>query len=243
MYHTFQKIIAFSEKHRHLLIKSMLISFLGAIFSALQLMALMIVLDHVLADKRDMSAAWISLGIMILSIAGIAVTSYFSIIKQTETGYYMVAEKRLRIGDRLRYIPMGYFNENSLGNITAVVTTSLGDVENSASRCLVMILGGIFNTLGLTLALLLADCRVGLVVLAGLLLYLLVTELSQKHASSGTLELALFPFYQHDCLNVRRDGKRDIFTFIYDTVDYCFSYSQCVKVYKRSKINCCRFNH
>lgn len=54
--------------------------------------------------------------------------------------------KRVHIGDRLRYIPMGYFNDNSLGNITAVVTTTLGDVENNAARCLVSVIGGFLNT-------------------------------------------------------------------------------------------------
>lgn len=66
-------------------------------------------------------------------------------MEQTETGYCMVAEKRIHIGDRLRYIPMGYFNKNSIGNITAIVTTTLGDVENSAARVLVSVLGG-FST-------------------------------------------------------------------------------------------------
>ena len=57
----------------------------------------------------------------------------------------MVAQKRIEIGDRLRYIPMGYFNKNSLGAITGVVTTTLGDVENSAARCLVTLFGGFFK--------------------------------------------------------------------------------------------------
>ena len=74
-------------------------------------------------------------------------------MRKAETGYFMVAEKRIHIGDRLRYIPMGYFNDNSLGNITAVVTTTLSDVENNAARCLVSVIGGFLNTLGLCLGL------------------------------------------------------------------------------------------
>ena len=97
----------------------------------------------------------------------------------------MVADKRIHIGDRLRYIPMGYFNKNSLGNITAVVTTTLTDVENSAARCLVMILGGFLNTFALLLMLLGSDYRMGLIALAGLLLYLVATELSQKHSAAA----------------------------------------------------------
>ena len=41
--------------------------------------------------------------------------------EQTETGYCMVAEKRIHIGDRLRYIPMGQFIINN--TIDCYITT------------------------------------------------------------------------------------------------------------------------
>lgn len=183
MFHIFQNIFEFSGSHKKLLIRSMIVSFLGALCSALQFLALMIVLERVLSGNRDMNTVFIALGIMLAALAGSAVASYFSMIQQTETGYCMVAEKRIQIGDRMRYIPMGYFNENSLGNITAVITTSLGDVENSAARCLVMTLGGTLNTVALALALVIADWRIGLIVFGGIFLYLLVTEISQKQSA------------------------------------------------------------
>ena len=95
---------------------------------------------------------WPVIGVMLVSVAGRTACSYWSTNAETETGYFMVAEKRIHIGDRLRYIPMGYFNDNSLGNITAVVTTTLGDVENNAARCLVSVIGGFLNTLAMSLA-------------------------------------------------------------------------------------------
>ena len=183
MYRILKKIYAFAGSRRSLLTRSIFLSFVGAIFSALQFLALMIVLDALLAGDRDMRTLWLSLAIMLVSIAGKAATSYISTNQQTETGYCMVAEKRIHIGDRLRYIPLGYFSENSLGNITAVVTTTLGDVENSAARCLVMIFGGFLNTLALALAVLGADWRLGLISLAGILVYLAATELSQRHTA------------------------------------------------------------
>lgn len=183
MFHILQNIFEFSGSHKRLLIRSMIVSFLGALCSALQFLALMIVLERVLSGNRDMNTVFIALGIMLAALAGSTVASYFSMIQQTETGYCMVAEKRIQIGDRMRYIPMGYFNENSLGNITAVITTSLGDVENSAARCLVLTVGGTLNTIALALALLIADWRIGLIVFGGILVYLLVTELSQKQSA------------------------------------------------------------
>ena len=185
MIRVIKKIFAFSGKRKGLLIRSIFISFIGAVFSALQFLALMVVLDALIAGEKQISILWISLGIMLVSIIGKDITSYFSTNQQTETGYFMVADKRIHIGDRLRYIPMGYFNKNSLGNITAVVTTTLTDVENSAARCLVMILGGFLNTFALLLMLLGSDYRMGLIALAGLLLYLIATELSQKHSAAA----------------------------------------------------------
>lgn len=183
MYGVLKKIFAFAGSRRGLLKKSMAVASLGALFSALQFGALMVALAVILSGNRDGKIIWLALGIMLLSILGQAAASYYSNVRQTETGYFMVAEKRIHIGDRLRYIPMGYFDQKSLGNITAVVTTTLGDVENAAARCLVSVIGGVLNTLAFTLALLFVDWRVGLVVLLGVVLYLVITELSQKHNS------------------------------------------------------------
>ena len=178
MFSVLRKISAFAGNRRGLLKKSMLVAFLGAVFTAFQFWALMLTLE-ILVGGANLSI-WPVIGIMLVSVAGRTACSYWSTNAETETGYFMVAEKRVHIGDRLRYIPMGYFNDNSLGNITAVVTTTLGDVENNAARCLVSVIGGFLNTLAMCLAILLVDWRLGLLAIAGILAYLLVTELSQR---------------------------------------------------------------
>ena len=178
MFSVLKKISDFAGTRRGLLKKSMAVAFLGAVFAALQFAALMLTLD-ILVGGADLRI-WPVIGVMVVSVVGLAACSYWSTNAETETGYFMVAEKRIHIGDRLRYIPMGYFNDNSLGNITAVVTTTLSDVENNAARCLVSVIGGFLNTLGLCLGLTVADWRLGLLAIAGILAYLGVTELSQR---------------------------------------------------------------
>ena len=178
MFSVLKKISDFAGTRRGLLKKSMAVAFLGAVFAALQFAALMLTLD-ILVGGADLRI-WPVIGVMVVSVVGRAACSYWSTNAETETGYFMVAEKRIHIGDRLRYIPMGYFNDNSLGNITAVVTTTLSDVENNAARCLVSVIGGFLNTLGLCLGLTVADWRLGLLAIAGILAYLGVTELSQR---------------------------------------------------------------
>lgn len=180
MFGVLKKIFSFAGTRKNLLAKSIMISFIGAVFSALQFSALMLVLNALTANKHSNAIIWQALGIMLISIAGKALCSYLSNLKQTEVGYHMVAEKRVHIGDRLRYIPMGYFNQNSIGNITAVVTTTLADVENSAARALVTIFGGLLTTLAYSIALMIMDVRIGLIAFATIVLYLLATDASQK---------------------------------------------------------------
>ena len=183
MYGTLKKIIAFAGSKEGLLKKSLLFAFLSGLFAALQFAALFIVVEALVSDNRDSRFIWISLGIMAVSLVGRIITTYFSTMEQTETGYCMVAEKRIHIGDRLRYIPMGYFNKNSIGNITAIVTTTLGDVENSAARVLVSVLGGFFNSVALVIVLLVFDWRIGLIAAIGVLLYLAAAELALRKSA------------------------------------------------------------
>ena len=183
MYGTLKKIISFAGSKEGLLKKSLLFAFLSGLFAALQFAALFIVVEALVSDNRDRRFIWISLGIMAVSLVGRIITTYFSTMEQTETGYCMVAEKRIHIGDRLRYIPMGYFNKNSIGNITAIVTTTLGDVENSAARVLVSVLGGFFNSVALVIVLLVFDWRIGLIAAIGVLLYLVAAELALRKSA------------------------------------------------------------
>lgn len=183
MIHIFRKIFAFAGQRKKLLVQSIWISFLGSVFTSLQFMALFLLIENILAEHRELKTAGSLFVIMLVSIAGKAWATYGSVLRQTETGYGMVIDKRVHIGDRLKYIPMGFFNENNLGRITAVVTTSLGDVENTAARSLAIILSGILQSLAFSIAVLIIDVRIGLVVFGGMIAYLFATELAQR--SSG----------------------------------------------------------
>ena len=178
MFSVLKKISDFAGTRRGLLKKSMAVAFLGAVFAALQFAALMLTLD-ILVGGVDLRI-WPVIGVMMVSVVGRAACSYWSTNAETETGYFMVAEKRIHIETGCGISPWAISTTNSLGNITAVVTTTLSDVENNAARCLVSVIGGFLNTLGLCLGLTVAEWRLGLLAIVGILAYLGVTELSQR---------------------------------------------------------------
>lgn len=188
MFQVLKKIFNFSDKRKAILKKSIVISFISAIFTAMQFAALMVALTSVISNMHSTKNILDILIIMVVSILGRAFCTYFSLKDQATAGFFMVADKRIHIGDLLRYIPMGFFNKNSLGNITAIVTTTLGDVEGSASRCLVMLLGGFLNTLVLALSLFFIDCRIALIAIIGILVYVFVTDLAQKYIVKSSIQ-------------------------------------------------------
>lgn len=188
MIQVFKKIWMFSGKEQGNIKKSILIGFLNACFHAVQLGALYVVLEAIVTKNMSTSVAWKALIFMLVSILGKIVTQYYSQLQRTHAGYFMVAHKRLGIGEKLKIVPMGYFNTNSLGKITAIGTTILGDVENAAPVVLVTVLGGFLNSLVFTLALLFFDVRIGLVAILGIVLFLLVTAAMEKKSRLGVPE-------------------------------------------------------
>lgn len=184
MFGTLKKIFAFAGKRKGLLKKSLFFSLLNGIFASLQFSALYFIVEALASESQSSTSVWLSFGMMALSVAGRIFASFFSMNEQTVVGYGMVADKRISIGDRLRYIPMGYFNKNNIGTITGIVTTTLGDVEGAAPVALVNMIGGFFNSIVLILFLLFFNWKLGLVALVGVACYLLVTEAATRKSTS-----------------------------------------------------------
>lgn len=178
-----KKIWSFSGEEKSNMNKSIKLRFLFAIFHMLQISAIYFVIVALVEKDTSINIAWISLGFLLISIAGRTVTNYFSQLQQTHAGYFMVANKRVSIGNKLKSVPMGYFNDNNTGQITGTTTTVLDDVENTAPMVLVSILGGFINAVVFTLMIMIFEWRIGIVVVIGTIIYLLITSCMEKKSS------------------------------------------------------------
>ena len=175
-----KKIWAFAGSERKNLNRSVLLGVLYAIFHALQIAALYVVLKGLMEHVDGMDTAMQALVILAVSILGRSVVEYISQLQRVHAGYFMAANKRIVIGERLKRVPMGYFNESSLGRITGIATTVLGDVEETASMVLVNTLTGFLNTLILIPMVFVFDGRIGAVFIVGIALYLWVTATMEE---------------------------------------------------------------
>lgn len=170
MIKTLSKIYQFSGKMQGTMKKAILFSVLHSLFDMMSFEALAMVFSG-LTDGFTTSMIWMIFGITLASMLLKIYCSYISDFGKVQIGYFMCAEKRIHIGDRMKYMPMGYFNDHNLGNLTSVVTTTMGDIENNASMVLTNILGGYIHAAIITIVMLCIDWRIGLTILCGILLF------------------------------------------------------------------------
>ena len=99
---------------------------------------------------------------------------------QCKAGYRECADKRIEIAEHLRYLPMGYFNENSLGQITTVITNVMEQLGDVATRVVMLTTQGILNTTIIVLMIIVFDWRIGIICLVGIAIFSIINHIMRK---------------------------------------------------------------
>lgn len=176
----FRKFFRFSGSQKRLFYHSLALSLLHAIFEALRIPAIAVVLQALIDRNTGWNTVFTAIGIMLVSIIGCTLTRRSLTMKQTVGGYTVATDKRVEIGERLKYMPMGYFNHNSLGDITSITTNTAENLQDVATRVIMLTTQGLLTTAMLTLAVLLYDPRIGLLLLLGIAAFFCINALMQK---------------------------------------------------------------
>ena len=175
-----------NERERREFYVSIVLGVIAALLSALKLPAIAVCLQAILTGGTTSKAIILSLIIMLVSVISSSLLKYRATALQTDAGYCTTANKRVQIAEHLRYLPMGYFNENSLGSITSVTTNTMDNLSGLATRVTMFVTEGIVSTAVLTLAVFLFDWRVGLLIVAGVVIYYFVNHALQRKSEETT---------------------------------------------------------
>ena len=174
------------DRERKEFYRSIVLGVLAALFSALKITAIGVMLGAILTGGVTAKTILLSLAIMLVSVIGSSLLKYRATALQTDAGYCTTANKRVQIAEHLRYLPMGYFNENSLGAITSVTTNTMDSLSGVSTRVVMLVTEGIFSTAVMTLAVFLFDWRVGLFIIAGLAVYYAANHALQMRSEQTT---------------------------------------------------------
>ena len=185
MLNVFKKIWSFSKEEQANIKKSILAGFFHAVFNALEFGAIYYMLVNIFSKTLDYNAIFVCLGILVISLVGKIMTQKISQMAQTHAGYFMAAHKRIEIGEKIKRVPMGFFSSFSLGRLTTIATSSLSQAEMWVPMLLVLVLGGVLNTLVFVLGTLIFNVKIGLVAVAGVIVFFIVTSMMEKKSSAN----------------------------------------------------------
>ena len=185
MLNVFKKIWSFSKEEQANIKKSILAGLLHAVFNALEFGSIYYMLVNIFSKTLDFKSIFVCLGILVISLVGKIMTQKISQMAQTHAGYFMAAHKRIEIGEKIKRVPMGFFSSFSLGRLTTIATSSLSQAEMWVPMLLVLVLGGVLNTLVFVLGTLIFNVKIGLVAVAGVIVFFIVTSMMEKKSSAN----------------------------------------------------------
>ena len=190
MISVFKKIWFFSGKERNNLTRSIVAAFFHAAFNAFQFVAIYYMLKCLFKQNVVQKDIIIVLVVLIISLIGKIITQNVSQMNQTHAGYFMAANKRIELGEKIKRVPMGFFNNFSLGKLTTLATTNLTQIESWIPVLLVNVLGGFLNTFIFVLSIFIINFEIGFVALIGMIVFLFVTFLMEKRSRKNAADMS-----------------------------------------------------
>ena len=117
---------------------------------------------------------------LVLCIAVEAVFEHITNVLQSATGYEVFADMRMRLGDHLRKLPMGYFTEGNMGKISTVLCTDMVFIEECCMTVLSDLVTFMISQGLMTLMMFVMDIRLGISALAVVLAFVVVGNCMMK---------------------------------------------------------------
>ena len=154
MFKSVKRIIDWCGECKGKLYLGFVMTFFSHIFAALPL-ALAAYTVGLMIEGAAFDPAWIW-KVIVIQIALVLLRFLFDYLRarlQEPIGYQLTARDRLAIGDALKRVSLGYFQQVSTGNILNSVTTGLSTLETMGIRMIDNFVGGYLNFLVIFIAL------------------------------------------------------------------------------------------
>ena len=141
---------------------------------------------------KTVSADWIGKSIVILLLF-IFLRFLFDYLRarfQESISYELIARDRLAVGDALKRVSLGYFQNMNTGTILNSITTGLHTLEGMGIRMIDNFVGGYLNFICILLWLTCMNWRVGLIAVTGAAVSLIFLFIISKYSTRNAPVLA-----------------------------------------------------
>lgn len=191
MFKTVKRIIKWIGPYKKRLYWGVLCSFLATWCTALPTITAAWALGRVLEDMRGEAALSHTIVWQALLLIGAAVLlrfilSYIRARLQDSIGTEMAAKERIRIGDMLKRVSLGYFEKNSTGEILADLTSEFTQIEINGMKMIDTFVNGYINLAAIVIFLCTVSWQAALTAVAGVFLsYLALQGINRQSVKSS----------------------------------------------------------
>ena len=174
------RIVCMTGKYSSRIRASYITSFIKGIMMKAPLIFSFIVISLFMKGQmQEKICLYLGIG-LVLCIAVEAVFEHITNVLQSATGYEVFADMRMRLGDHLRKLPMGYFTEGNMGKISTVLCTDMVFIEECCMSVLSELVTFMISQGLMTLMMFVMDIRLGISALAVVLAFVIVGNCMMK---------------------------------------------------------------
>ena len=171
MFQTVKRIINWCGEFKGKLYLGFVMTFFSHIFTAMPLALAAYMIGLLIEAQQngttfDTSWIWKSILIQVILVFFRFLFDYFRARLQEPISYQLTARDRLAVGDALKRVSLGYFQQVSTGNILSSITTGLSTLENMGIRMIDNFVGGYLNFLVIFVCLAVCSPLTALIALA-----------------------------------------------------------------------------
>ena len=174
------RIVCMTGKYSSRIRASYITSFIkGIMMKAPLIFSFMAISLFMKGQMQEKICLYLGIG-LVLCIAVEAVFEHITNVLQSATGYEVFADMRMRLGDHLRKLPMGYFTEGNMGKISTVLCTDMVFIEECCMTVLSELVTFMISQGLMTLMMFAMDVRLGIAALAVVLAFVIVGNCMMK---------------------------------------------------------------
>ena len=174
------RIVCMTGKYSFRIRASYITSFIkGIMMKAPLIFSFMAISLFMNGQMQEKICLYLGIG-LVLCIAVEAVFEHITNVLQSATGYEVFADMRMRLGDHLRKLPMGYFTEGNMGKISTVLCTDMVFIEECCMTVLSELVTFMISQGLMTLMMFVMDIRLGTAALAVVLAFVIVGNCMMK---------------------------------------------------------------
>ncbi len=190
MFRIVKRMIAWCGKYQKRIYGGFLLSFLTGIFISLPTILAAMAIQAILGDMTGTEALTgkkIHLFFLMLlaAVGGRFLFTYLKARIQDTVIYEKLADERIRLGNILKRVPLGFFQQNQTGDLLTAMTTDMSFMEYHAMTMLDMVVNGYITSVVMLIFCMGVDWKLGAIMGAGLLASALFLHLMGKVSSKN----------------------------------------------------------